>query len=222
MFATQVREATRQAHDAAENAPFIEQLMQGSLQVRHYVDLLLALEPVYRAMEEEFRIHAMESSIALFDHRKLDRHSRIVHDLEGFGQRPGSRPLPPVVDDYVKAISEASASPQRLLAHHYTRYLGDLAGGQAIAARLRQHYGLDAKVLTFYNFADLGDLVHYRRRYRDLLNLVPWSAQERKEFVGESQKVFALNCALFTTLGDRQGPPGVTSFLAHERAHLRR
>lgn len=56
MFATQVREATRQAHDAAENAPFIEQLMQGSLQVRHYVDLLLGLEPVYRAMEEEFRI----------------------------------------------------------------------------------------------------------------------------------------------------------------------
>jgi heme oxygenase (biliverdin-producing, ferredoxin) len=219
VFATQLREATREAHDAAESAPFIQQLMGGSLQTRHYVDLLLALEPVYGAMEEEFRAHGEESSVALFDHRKLDRHARIVHDLAGFGQIPGSRPLPTAVDDYVAAVHEAAASPQRLLAHHYTRYLGDLAGGQAIAARLRQHYDLDPEVLTFYDFSDLGDLVHYRRRYRDLLDLVPWSAAERADFVAESQRVFALNAALFHALGERQEPDSGESFFASERAH---
>lgn len=214
-----IRESTREAHEAAESAPFVRQLMGGSLQARHYADLLVALEPVYGAMEEELRAHADESSVALFDHRKLDRHARIVHDLAGFGQVPGSRPLPRVVADYVAAIHEAAASPQRLLAHHYTRYLGDLAGGQAIAARLRQHYDLGPEVLTFYDFSDLGDLVHYRRRYRDLLDLVPWTVPEREEFVAESQRVFALNAALFHALGERQEPERGASFFASERAH---
>lgn len=219
MFAAEIRTATREAHEAAESAPFVQQLMAGSLQARDYVDLLLALEPVYEAMEEEFRAHADESSVALFDHRALDRHARIVHDLAGFGQQPRSRPLPPVVADYVRTVHAAAASPQRLLAHHYTRYLGDLAGGQAIAARLRQHYALGPEVLTFYDFSGLGDLVHYRRRYRDLLNLVPWSAAEKQEFIAESQAVFALNAAVFDALLERDRPHAAAAFLAAERAH---
>ncbi|MFM1917566.1 MAG: hypothetical protein RJB01_1081 [Actinomycetota bacterium] len=222
MFATSVRQATREAHDDAENSSFVQQLMSGALQVRQYADYLLALEPVYGAMEEEFRAHSGESSVALFDHRRLDRHGRIICDLAGLGQRPRSRPLPAAVDTYVDAIHAASASPQRLLAHHYTRYLGDMAGGQAVAAALRQHYDLGPEVLTFYDFSDLGDLVHYRRRYKDLLDLVPWSDAERTEFVEESKRVFALNSALFIALGDRDHSltaerPG--SFFAGERAH---
>jgi heme oxygenase len=201
MFATSVREATREAHENAEAAPFVQQLLAGSLQVRHYADLLLSLEPVYDAMEQQFRAHADESSLALFHHRRLDRHARIVHDLAGLGQRPGSRPVPDAAYEYVDAVHDAACSPQRLLAHHYTRYLGDMAGGQAIAARLRSHYGLEPDALTFYDFSDLGDLVHYRRRYKDLLDLVPWSEAERADFIDESKRVFALNFALFTALG---------------------
>lgn len=222
MFATKVREATREAHDNAESAGFIQQLLSGSLQVRHYADLLLALEPVYDAMEQEFRVHSGDSSVALFDHRGVDRHGRIVHDLAGLGQYPRSRPLPAVVDDYVNAIHAAATSPQRLLAHHYTRYLGDMAGGQAIAAMLRQHYGLGPEVLTYYDFSDLGDLVHYRRRYKDLLDLVPWSDAERTEFIQESTRVFALTSALFVALGDDDHAPTAArpgSFFAAERAH---
>jgi heme oxygenase len=222
VFTTTLREATREAHDNAEAAPFIQQLMAGSLQVRQYADLLLSLEPVYGAMEQQFRAHADESSIALFDHRRLDRHARLVHDLAALGQRPGSRPVPGAVDTYVTAVHDAARSPQRLLAHHYTRYLGDMAGGQAIAARLRTHYGLESDALTLYDFSDLGDLVHYRRRYRDLLDLVPWSDVERAEFIDESKRVFALNSALFTALGDTERDPsavGPSSFFAAERAH---
>ena len=222
MFATTLREATREAHDSAETSPFIQQLMSGALQARHYADLLLSLEPVYDAMEQEFRTHSHESPVALFDHRRLDRHGRIVHDLAGLGQRPRSRPLPAAVDTYVEAVHEAAASPQRLLAHHYTRYLGDMAGGQAIAATLRNHYALGPEVLTCYDFSDLGDLVHYRRRYKDMLDLVPWSDAERAEFIDESKRVFALNSALFTALGETDRgltaeQPG--SFFAAERAH---
>jgi heme oxygenase len=196
--------------------------MSGALQVRHYAVLLLSLEPVYDAMEQEFRAHCHEASVALFDHRRLDRHARIVHDLAGLGQRPRSRPLPAAVDRYVEAVHQAAASPQRLLAHHYTRYLGDMAGGQAIAAMLRSHYDLGPEVLTFYDFSDLGDLVHYRRRYKDLLDLVPWTDAERAEFIEESKRVFALNSALFVALGETDRGftakrPG--SFFAAERAH---
>jgi heme oxygenase len=222
VFATTLREATREAHDSAETSPFIQQLMSGALQARHYADLLLSLEPVYDAMEQEFRAHSNKSPVALFDHRRLDRHARIVHDLAGLGQRPRSRPLPAAVDTYVEAVHEVAASPQRLLAHHYTRYLGDMAGGQAIAAKLRNHYTLGPEVLTFYDFSDLGDLVHYRRRYKDMLDLVPWSDAERAEFIDESKRVFALNSALFDSLGEMDR--GLTAerpgaFFTAERAH---
>lgn len=225
MFATTVREETRTAHDSAESVPFIQQLMAGSLQVRHYVDLLLSLEPVYEAMEEEFRAHADEPSVALFDHRRLDRHARIVHDLAGLGQRARSRPLPPEVDAYVEAVREAAVRPQRLLAHHYTRYLGDMAGGQIIATMLSRYYDLPPEVLTFYDFADLGDLVHYRRRYKDLLDLVPWTEAERAEFIAESQRVFHHNSGLFAALGARVSGSIVArpgGFFSSERAHLPR
>lgn len=225
-FVEQIRSSTRSAHDTAERSVFVTALLDGRLDRRAYVDLLWSLAPVYRALEQSMRAMADESSVALFDHRRLDRYERIRADLAHFGQDPdrSARRSLPATDDYVAAVRAATESPQRLLAHHYTRYLGDMAGGRVIASRMASEYDVDADALTYYDFSDLGDVRHYRKRYTALLDLVPWPEPEREDFIRECIVAFSLNAELFaelaaaTGLADSQEPPAA-AFLVRERGH---
>ena len=218
-----VAERTKAAHEQAENKPFITGLLNGSASVRCYVSLITALLPVYEELEAQVRSRNDDASIALFDHRRLDRGSRIREDLRGFGQDPDRLVVNSATRRYVDAIRETAASPQRLLAHHYTRYLGDLAGGQAIARNVMTHYDIAPHLLSFYDFSDLGDVVHYRRRYKSLLDLVPWSLEERQDFIDEAARAFELNAALFDELeGNGESPDACASLrglVSAERAH---
>lgn len=220
----EVASRTKVAHDRAESRPFMSQLLGGSLSVRDYVCYLAALAPVYEALEHQLQAGNVEASISLFDHRRLDRYERISSDLRGFGQDVDRINSTHATNAYAAAITSAAVSPQRLIAHHYTRYLGDLAGGQVIARSMSQHYDVPESLLTFYDFTDLGDVVHYRRRYKSLLDLVPWSVGERQEFIDEVSKVFELNANLFDELLDADGreSPSPVRFLSAERMHLPR
>ena len=224
LLSEEVVASTKAAHDQVESRPFIAQLMAGSLSVRSYVNYLVALAPVYDELERELRAAKDEASIALFDHRRLDRYGRICADLRGFGQDVERLEPGHATNAYVEAITSAAVSPQRLIAHHYTRYLGDLAGGQVIARCMSQHYDIPDTLLTFYDFSDLGDVVHYRRRYKSLMDLVPWSVKEKKEFIDEVSKAFELNAALFDELSGFPADPSPTAeqYLRTERIHAPR
>jgi len=223
-LSSEVAHETQAAHDRAESRPFMSELMAGALSVRSYVAYLSALAPVYEELEHQLRVTKDEASISLFDHRRLDRYDRICSDLRGVGQHVERVTPSHASRVYVDAISSASVSPQRLIAHHYTRYLGDLAGGQVIARCMSQHYDVPDTLLTFYDFSDLGDVVHYRRRYKSLLDLVPWSRSEKQEFIDEASKVFELNSALFDELSSNTVAPDsdAGAFLRAERIHLPR
>jgi len=220
-----LRESTMADHEYAESRPFITELMAGRLHVRAYVDLLAGLTPVYQAMEQHFHLRSDESSMCLFDHRALDRFGRMSDDLASFGQPALRADTLTSTHNYVTSIHRASESPQRLLAHHYTRYLGDMAGGRAIAAVLHRSYGVSLSQLSFYDFTDVGDIVHYRRRYKQLLDLVPWSEHERRIFINEARLAFRLNADLFDELADIHGIEpqswSPSRFFASERGHIR-
>lgn len=215
---------TKAAHDRAEARPFVAELMAGSLSVRAYVDYLAVLAPVYGELERQLRATKDEASIALFDHRRLDRYDRIRSDLRGFGQDVETSSPGQATIHYVEAVTSAAQIPQRLIAHHYTRYLGDLAGGQVIARCMAQYYDIPDALLTFYDFSDLGDVVHYRRRYKSLLDLVPWSTDEKQQFIDEVSTAFELNSALFDELSVRTGGPDSAAehFLGTKRLHAPR
>jgi heme oxygenase len=223
VLSRQVREATLADHEYAESRPFITALMAGQLHVRAYVELLAAMAPVYQAMEAQFRVHADEASICLFDHRQLDRFDRIRADLASFGQPAVRQHTLTSTQLYVSAISRAASAPQRLLAHHYTRYLGDMAGGRAVASVLHRTYGIPMSQLSFYDFSGLGDVVHYRRRYKHLLDLVPWTDAERQVFIDEARLAFRLSANVFDDLADSQGLDlpawSAARFFGSERGH---
>lgn len=202
-FADTVRLETRIDHERAERSPFIVSLLAGELDKRAHVELLRSLLPVYQSLEQLLLVQGHDPSIDLFDDRRLDRRGRIAADLRTLGHDPDATDSIglPASRAYVRAIREAAVSPQRMLAHHYTRYLGDMAGGRVIASRLRSEYGIDPSALTYYDFSGLDDVHAYRKQYKVNLDDVPWTDLEQAQFIEECKVAYRANSQLFGELG---------------------
>ncbi len=217
-----VKTATALLHRQAESRPFINSLMGGSLNVRSYALYVQALQPVYQVLEETMR-EFEDPVVGVFDHRGLDRSDRMIADLSSLGCSTTGRENI-ATKNYCEAIMASAEHPHRLLAHHYTRYLGDMAGGQAISRLMQRHYNIDPRSLSFYDFEALGDTYHYRKQYKNLLDLLAWTPTEQAEYIAESQVAYQLNIELFDELGSicgvtpRTGSNG-NDFFASERAH---
>lgn len=90
---------------------------------------------MYVAIEEEMDKNANNKTISLIHFPKeLNRKEALEADLEFFygpdWEKKTTTPTKAAVD-YVKRIKEISKTkPELLVAHAYTRYLGDLSGGQ--------------------------------------------------------------------------------------------
>ena len=116
-------------------------------------------------------------------------------------------PASPATAAYAAHLRElvSSADPTdhtvRYLAHHYARYLGDLSGGQAVAARVARNYGATPEQLSFARFpTDLGSVVDAKRRYRAQLDELVLSAAEIDTLLAEVRVAFVGNGALFDEL----------------------
>jgi heme oxygenase len=84
-----------------------------------------------------------------------------------------------------------------LLAHAYTRYLGDLSGGQLLAGVVRRALSLtSAEGTAFFEFAQLGDLTAFKAEYRRRLDAVPLTDSDAQRVVEEAVAAFGYNQAL--------------------------
>jgi len=96
----------------------------------------------------------------------------------------------------------AREDPILLLAHAYTRYLGDLSGGQILARSAAKAYGLPANTGTsFYKFERVGnsaaELKAYKKAYRSSLDSLQLSARRADDMVQEASSAFLMNIRLF-------------------------
>lgn len=210
-FHAQIKDRTEEAHQAAENAPFISQLMGGTLSSVAYLDYLRALSPIYLRMEKLFQAHSASEPLSYLDHRALDRAALLKEDIAFLENLIGASPdfpLLPSVAHYLNLLND-EISPIRLSAHHYIRYLGDLSGGQAIARLVSRHYQIPPEGLNFYNFEAIGDIVFYKKRYRDFLNLIPITNEMREAFLQEVDLLYKLSRDIFLELGQIHQPNSV-------------
>jgi len=195
-----VRAATADDHRNAETRGFITRLMGGELSLAEYTRYLAQYAWVYEALEART---AREGDPEVFDPR-LARFAAIEADLAALGAsdwRETHAPLPETAA-YVAHLHALIDDDVRYLAHHYTRYLGDLSGGQAIAALVARHYGATPDQLSFYRF-DLGEdgPVRYKRRYRDAMNALALDLTQVDALIDEARASFRLNGAIFEALG---------------------
>jgi heme oxygenase (biliverdin-producing, ferredoxin) len=195
-----VREASADDHRSAETRGFITALLGGALSLADYTRYLAQLAWVYEALEAR---GTRPGDPAVFD-PALARMDVIDADLAALGAsdwRTGHPPLAATAayTAHLRAIT-ADGDDVRYLAHHYTRYLGDLSGGQAIAALVGRHYGATPEQLGFFRF-DLGDgAVHYKRRYRQAMNDLALTPPEVDVLIAEVRESFRLNSAVFEAL----------------------
>lgn len=200
-FSHMLRDATQRAHAAAESSDFVHRLMSGQLDVHAYARLTAQLYPVYEAME---CCSASDSVRARFDDPRLHRLAAMEQDL-AFLLGPDWRtaePTLPAARTYAEHVASVSHSTPAFVGHHYTRYLGDLSGGLAVARRVAQHYGLveGEPGLLFYRFDGIPKPKLFKDEYRRALDTAPWGLAERAEVITEAERAFAMNAALFAAL----------------------
>jgi heme oxygenase (biliverdin-producing, ferredoxin) len=101
----------------------------------------------------------------------------------------------------VSAIVQASAGyGGRLIAHAYTRYLGDLSGGQIVKLRLARSLNLSFEALSFYDFPAILDIAAFKSDYRTAINRAGDESEECDAIVEEGMLAFALNIELSVAL----------------------
>ncbi|WP_062211911.1 heme oxygenase (biliverdin-producing) [Streptomyces sp. NBRC 109706] len=207
-FSTQIREASQAQHTEAENSTFMSDLLSGRLGVSAFRRYTEQLWFVYRALEGVTDTLAGDPVAAPFLRPELFRTSALERDLdhlhEGADWRSALRPLPATETYAARVLEVANGWPGGYVAHHYTRYLGDLSGGQVIRGIAEKTWGFAHKGdgVRFYVFDGIANPAAFKREYRALLDAVPVDGPERLRIVDECRRAFALNTALFADLAE--------------------
>ncbi|KAI7902125.1 heme oxygenase-domain-containing protein [Cokeromyces recurvatus] len=231
-LASAMREGTKAVHRAAETSVFTRRFLKGDINADEYGRYINSLYFVYKYMEElleEYKEHPVVKLI-YFPH-ELNRKESLVKDLEYFygqeqaAQLINSETMTPAVKNYVQAMKDACLkSPALLIAHSYSRYLGDLSGGQILAKRLKKHVlHLDDTVwdttegLHFYNFSNLGNQADFKNFYRDRLNAAKVNEETRDLIVSEAVRSFELNIALFNEIQELSETNKLTATMIQQK-----
>jgi heme oxygenase len=99
----------------------------------------------------------------------------------------------------INAISKEK--PELLVAHAYTRYLGDLSGGQILKKIAQRSMGLEgSKGLAFYEFKEVSDEAQFKLNYKAALDSLPIKENEASQIIAEANTAFTLNMNIFSEL----------------------
>ncbi|MFK0279399.1 heme oxygenase (biliverdin-producing) [Streptomyces sp. NPDC090499] len=207
-FSTLIRTASHEQHVAAETSTFMSDLLGGRLGVEAYARYTEQLWFVYDALESGAAgLLASDPVAGPFVRPELHRLAALERDLahlRGAGWRTGLTALP-TTEEYAARVREcAERWPAGYVAHHYTRYLGDLSGGQIIRDRAERTWGFERKGdgVRFYVFEGIANPAAFKRGYRELLDAVDADDLEKQRVVAECKRAFALNTAMFRELGE--------------------
>ena len=195
-----MREGSRAAHEAAEGTSFMGELLDGRLTERAYADYLTGLRPVYAALEQVGAELADDPLVAPVRDVALERLAAIDADLEFWSRHATAGFTSPSVARYAERIERAREWGGLYVAHHYTRYLGDLSGGLAIGRIVARTYGVGPEALAFYAFPGIPKPKPYKDAYRARLDELPLDEAHKQRVLAEVRAGFALNTAFFTEL----------------------
>ncbi|SEF56717.1 heme oxygenase [Actinacidiphila yanglinensis] len=205
-FSAVIRSASQDQHTEAENSPFMSDLFGGRLDVEAYTRYTEQLWFVYRALEDGAATLAGDPVAGPFLHPALLRVPALERDLDhlrGPGAWRDAVPLPATAAYAARIREVAGTWPAGYVAHHYTRYLGDLSGGQVIRDTAEKRWGFAHKGdgVRFYVFDAIGNPAAFKRGYRALLDAMPLNSSERERVLRECGRAFQLNTTLFAELG---------------------
>ncbi|MFH9083479.1 heme oxygenase (biliverdin-producing) [Streptomyces sp. NPDC017673] len=206
-FSSLIRTASRGRHAAVRTSPFMSDLLGGRLGVAAYARYTEQLWFLYEALETKAGRLTADPVAGPFIRPELFRLPALERDLahlRGPGWRAGLSALP-ATRAYADRVREcAERWPGGYVAHHYTRYLGDLSGGQVVRDTAERTWGFARKGdgVRFYVFERIAGPAAFKRGYRELLDGIRVDDLERQRVVAECERAFTLNAAVFRALGE--------------------
>ena len=203
-LATKLRVGTKKAHTMAENVGFVKCFLKGVVEKNSYRKLVANFYYAYSAMEEELEKHANHSVVSKIDFKELYRKHSLEQDLSyyyGANWREQIK-LSPAGEAYVNRIREVSQNePELLVAHSYTRYLGDLSGGQILKNIAQTAMNLNEEEgIAFYEFDEIDDEKAFKAKYRQALDEMPIEEATADRIVDEANAAFGMNMKMFQEL----------------------
>jgi heme oxygenase (biliverdin-producing, ferredoxin) len=203
-LASKLREGTKKSHSMAENTGFIACFLKGTVEKNSYRKLVANLYFVYSAMEEEMAKHQSHPVLSRVFFPELDRKQSLEQDLAFyFGSNWRDQVAPSTATQaYVARIHQvADQDPELLVAHLYTRYLGDLSGGQILKKIAQNAMNLtDGNGTCFYEFDRIEDEKAFKQNYRQAMDELPIDEAKADLIVDEANDAFAKNMIMFKEL----------------------
>jgi heme oxygenase len=196
-LALKLRTGTQQAHTNAENVGFMKCFLKGAIDRNCFTQFLSNLYFVYTELETAIAQHQQHPIISQIYFPQLNRQIALEKDMVFYyGSewlkiiRPGTSAL-----NYMTRIRQIAArEPVLLIGHAYTRYMGDLSGGQMLQKIAQTALNLSGYEGTyFYTFEQIPDKKNFKDGYRQALDSLPIDDRTADKIVVEANHAFHLN-----------------------------
>lgn len=202
---------TKAIHDIADDAMrafLFDETRPVSLPAyRHF---LLQLYVLYDAMETELERNKDNPVVGpIHFPQELNRLKYLEIDLDYYYSKQWrdilEKNTTPGMKKYVARIKEIGRSnPDLLVAHSYTRYLGDMSGGQILKKMIIKRYNLcDENGTKFYCFDHIESIGKFKELYSARMNSLELSDHQKNAMVEEAKHIFQFNIDVFQEVGDR-------------------
>ena len=179
--------------------------MSGRLSVAAFTALAAQHRAIYAALEDLGRRVADQPGAEALVRPELERTAALAKDLHALTGDAAAPPVLASTESYVERLNTLD-DLAGYAAHAYTRYLGDLSGGQAIKRMMQRHYGMAEEGLAFYTFTQIAKIPPYKAAYRTALDELPLDEAGRERLVAEARAAFRYNEAVFIELGRQFRP----------------
>lgn len=203
-LSTELREGTKKAHTMAENMGFVRCFLRGVVEKNSYRKLVANFYYAYTAMEEELERHKDHPVVSKIYFPELHRKASLESDLAYYyGPNWANEiSMTPGGQRYVDRIREVgNNAPELLVSHSYTRYIGDLSGGQILKGIAQRAMNLsEGEGTAFYEFPEISDEKAFKAKYRESMDAAPVDDAMITRIVEEANDAFGVNMQMFQEL----------------------
>uniref|UniRef100_A0A8B9XKD7 Heme oxygenase 1 n=1 Tax=Bos mutus grunniens TaxID=30521 RepID=A0A8B9XKD7_BOSMU len=195
-----LKEGTKESHDRAENTQFVKDFLKGNIRKELFKLATTAVLHLLRLGGGDRPEQGPPSLCPLY----------FPTDISGEHWEEQAQ-CSEATRKYVERIHEVGQNePELLVAHAYTRYMGDLSGGQVLKKVAQRALKLPStgEGTQFYLFENVDNAQQFKQLYRARMNALDLNLETKEKIVEEANKAFEFNMQVLPGPGGK-GPPSL-------------
>lgn len=177
---SKIKELTWEHHKNAERQAFAKLLVSGNISEDMYATYLWNQHKKYDILEAMIAAHGLFAEVGA----NISRKTLMEADIAELWKHDVAPPVVPSTIEYIDHMRDIMGDRDKIVAHMYVLYLGDMSGGQMIKKKIPGEGRM-------YDFGD--NVKELKDRIRDMTT---------DEMAEEAQWVFSSATKLFEELGE--------------------